>query len=382
MIVSGGVANVGNFPSTQNVTFSSTWQVDALGALRTSTTQNQEFYLPTVDNDTFFRWSELLNGTNSNTQYLANTSEIQMTSGNTSVGSAALQTFVRFKIVPGSSHVVYTTINFTANTTETGVTRRFGLFDTYNGMFWEQTANTLAVVVRRQLANGAVVEDRTYSNTFSVDPLNGTGPSGFNIFSHGLNNYYTFWFDFIGGRTGRIRFGTGVPSGPQICHVASYSGNNSNTVTFITDNSLPLRREIFNTTAQTVSPTFNLSSVAIEYESPTLFTSFPTTAYNILGYVPSTTLAPILTIGLRSGTPYSGSDIQPIDFSLVDQVNQGKNSNPATFFYQLIYNANVNGTYAYSGNGATSTTNIGRSSCQWTWANTATLSGEIGRAHV
>jgi hypothetical protein len=244
-------------------------------------------------------------------------------------------------------------------------------------MFWEQSANTLAVVVRRQVANGSVVEDRTYANTFNTDPLDGTGPSGFNIFSHGLNDYYTFWFDFIGGRTGRIRFGMGGPNGPQICHVASYGGNNANTLPFVTDNSLPLRREIFNTTAQANSPIFNMTAIAIEYESPTTFNSSPSSAYNIGGYIPASTLTPMLTIGLRAGAPYNGADITPSDFSIVDQNNQGKNNNPGTYFYQLIYNANVNGTYAYSGNSSASNTNIGRASKQWTWSNTATVNGGI-----
>jgi len=352
-----------------------TWSTDALGKLRISSTLNQDYFSPVVDDDTQFRWNQVLTGTNANSSFLANTSEIQMTSGNTASGSAVRQTYSRYKIIPGTSHVIYTTVNFTANTSETGVTRRTGMFDSFNGIFWEQSANTLAVVVRRQVANGSVIEDRTYSNNFSQDKLDGTGPSGFNIFSRGLNYYYTFWFDLIGGRTGRIRFGYGGPTGPQICHVASYSGNNALTTNFVTDNSLPLRREIFNSTSQAVSPTFNMSGISYQAEAPIAFNPSPTTAYNINGYVPSTTLAPILTIGLRSGALYASSDIEAGEFSIVDQNNQGKNQNPATFFYQVIYNANVNGTYAYSGNGSVSNTNIGRSAKMWTWGNTATISG-------
>ena len=261
-VVVQGSLQVNNFPATQNVQVLSnttnyvytqqapTWSVDALSKLRISSTLNQNFYSPVVDDDTSFRWTQILSGTNSNAMFLANTSEIQMSSGNSASGYAYRQTYTRFKIIPGTSHILYTTLNWEANTTETGVTRRSGLFDTMNGIFWEQTANTLAVVVRRTLANGALVEDRTYANNFNQDKLDGTGPSGFNMFAHGLNDYYTFWFDFIGGRTGRIRFGYGGPNGPQICHISSYSGNNANTIPFVSDNSLPIRREIFNTTIQ------------------------------------------------------------------------------------------------------------------------------------
>ena len=123
------VAN--GYPVTQNVSFSNqtvsfapTWQLDALSSLRTSVTQASDFFVPTVDDDTFFRWSQSLTGTNSNSQFLANTSEISLSSGNTATGNAVIQTYNRYKIVPGSSHVVYSTVNYEANTTETGITRR------------------------------------------------------------------------------------------------------------------------------------------------------------------------------------------------------------------------------------------------------------------
>jgi hypothetical protein len=379
--------NVGNIPATQNVQVLSnttnyvytqaapTWSVDALSKLRTSTTLNQDYYSPVVDDDTSFRWSQALSGTGANSSFLANTSEIQMTSGTSAGGYSYRQTYTKYKIIPGTSHSLYTTVNFEANNSDSGVTRRTGLFDVNNGMFWEQTANTLAVVVRRQQANGTITEDRVYANNFNTDKLDGTGPSGFNIFSAGLNKYYTFWFDFIGGRTGRIRFGIGSPIGPQICHTQSYTG--TLTTSFVNDNSLPLRREIYNNTSQSVAPVFNMTGISYQSEAPVSFNPSPATAYNINGFVPGSSLTPMLTIGLRAGNPWVGSDIRPNEFTIVDQNNQGRNSNPGTFFYQVIYNANVNSTYAYNGNNAVSQSNVGRSSQFWTWANTATVTGGL-----
>ncbi len=369
-------SNTTNYVYTQQAP---TWSQDPLGKIRTSATLNQDWYVPVVDDDTTFRWSQKLNGTNANSSFLANTSEIQMSSGNTAAGYAYRQTYSKFKIVPGTSHLVYTTVNFTANTTESGVTRRSGLFDPSNGIYWEHggvSANTLAVVVRRTVANGSVIEDRIYANNFTTDKLDGTGPSGFNIFTNGLNKYYTFWFDFIGGRTGRIRFGMGTPAGPQICHVQSYASPGL-TTNFITDNALPLRREIFNSSAQTNPPTFNMSGISFQAESPSSFNPSPASAYNVNGYVPGTTLTPIMTIGLRAGFPFQNSDISPGDFNLVDINNQGKNSTAATFLYTVVYNANVNSTYAYNGNNAVSNANTGRSSQYWTWSNTATVTGGL-----
>lgn len=418
--VTNGNINVDNFPLTQNVSFSNqsvsiynsnntpinntnpistqvvsnttnyvytqaapTWSTDALYKLRISSTLNQNWFVPVVDDDITFRWSQQLVGSQSSSTFLANTSEIQISSGNTATGSAIRQTFNKYKIVPGTSHTLYTTINFEANTTESGVTRRSGLFDQNNGIYWEQgygvgagSANTLAVVVRRTQANGLITEDRIYANNFNTDKLDGTGPSGMNIFTSGLNKYYTFWFDFIGGRTGRIRFGLGSPIGPQICHVQSYSASPI-TTNFINDNSLPMRREIFNNSVQTTAPTFNMTGISFQSEAPVSYNPSPASAYNINGYVPSTSLAAMMTIGLRAGAPYTGSDITPGLFSIVDMNNQGKNASPGTYFYQVIYNANVNGTYAYAGNSSVSNTNFGRSSKMWTWSNTSTVSGGL-----
>ena len=37
----------------------------------------------------------------------------------------------------------------------------------------------------------------------------------------------------------------------------------------------------------------------------------------------------------------------------------------------------MNSTYAYNGNSSVSNTNIGRASKQWTWSNTATVTGGL-----
>jgi hypothetical protein len=374
----GVQSNTTNYVYTQ---FAPTWSLDALNKVRTSATLNQDWFVPVVDDDVSFRWNQATSGTGAGSTFIANTNEIQMTSGTSASGYAYRQTYSKFKIVPGTSHIVYTTVNWEANTsTESGVTRRTGLFDQLNGIFWEQggvSANTLAVVIRKQNAAGVVSEDRIYANNFSVDKLDGTGPSGFNIFNSGFMKYYTFWFDFIGGRTGRLRFGMGTPIGPQICHVQSYTGAASSTTTFITDNSLPLRREVFNGASgsfTTTAPTYNMSGISFQSEAPSLFNPSPTTAYNANGFVPSTTaLTPILSIGLRAGVPWTGSDITPGEFNIVDINNQGKNSTAATFLYTIVYNANINGAAIYSNTTAGVNVTTGRSSQLWAWPNTATI---------
>ena len=63
--------------------------------------------------------------------------------------------------------------------------------------------------------------------------------------------------------------------------------------------------------------------------------SAPTTAYNTNGYIPGTSLTPIMSIGLRAGVPYQSADISPGEFNLVDINNQGTISTAATCIRQL-----------------------------------------------
>jgi hypothetical protein len=384
VVVSGNVS-ITSMPSFGNVVITSnnsspvltkyadSFQLDTLGRLRTGSIQTQSWFAPSIAGDVF-RFREKLNGTQSNSVFIANTSEVQITSGNTAAGYAIRQSNIRYKIVPGTSHAAYFTINFNANSSaNSSVTRRVGLFDDGNGLFWEQNANTLAVVVRRREANGNILEDRTYANSFNVDKLDGTGPSGFNIFTSGLDKYYTLWFDFTGGRSGRIRFGLGTTAGAQIAHAFNYAGLIS--TNFITDNSLPTRREIRNSVAQSVNPTFNLSGSVFNYEAPRSFNPNLATGSHLAGFVPNTTITPLLTLGIRPGGVFYRADLTMHEVSIIDTNNTGKNSNPASFYYEVHQNANVNSTYAYNGNGALSTSDQGQASKFWTWANTATVSG-------
>ena len=66
---------INNLPATQNVQvlsnttnyvytqFAPTWSLDALNKVRTSATLNQDWFVPVVDDDTSFRWSQATSGT-------------------------------------------------------------------------------------------------------------------------------------------------------------------------------------------------------------------------------------------------------------------------------------------------------------------------------
>ena len=91
-----------------------------------------------------------------------------------------------------------------------GNTRRWGMFDQANGIFFELT-DELAFVVRSSVS-GSVVE-RRFTRDNWIDPLDGTGISGFDLDVTKLNIY---WMDYQWLGAGVVRFGVIAPDGSRL----------------------------------------------------------------------------------------------------------------------------------------------------------------------
>jgi len=324
-----------------NVRIADGVEVDALSRIRTSFVEYQSFHVPSIEVDSNFVFSQNTNGTGANTVFNANTSEAILNSGTASGGFAYRQTRTKYKVIPGSSHSAFFTVNF--NGVTSGCTKRIGMFNVNHGMFWEiDSSGNLNVVVRRLGTTGSMTEDRVASTSFSIDKLDGTGPSGFNIFNAGLGKYYTFWFDFIGGRNGRIRFGLGTPVGPQIAHQFSYSG--TLTTPAITSTTLPIRAEVYNNTVQSSSPSLQMAGQVFNQESARKFAPSLATGNSVVGWASTSTLQPIIGISLRSAAPFNQQDISFESVTIQDLVNlDSKNSTYGAYLYQWILNPTIGG---------------------------------------
>ena len=325
-----------------NVRIADGVQVDTLSRVRTSIIEFQSHHVPSIEVDSNFTFSQNTNGTGANTVFNANTSEAILNSGTTSGGFAYRQTRTKYKIIPGSSHSAYFTVNFNGATS--GCTKRIGLFNVNHGMFWElDNSGNLNVVVRRANSTGSIYDDRVASTAFNIDKLDGTGPSKFNISTAGLDKYYTLWFDFVGGRTGRVRFGMGTPAGAQIVHQFSYSG--TNTAPAITSTTLPIRAEVYNNTVQSSSPSMAMAGQVYNQESAKRFQGSIATGNSVIGWASTTTLQPIIGISLRPTTPYSQQDIQMESFTIQDLNNlDTKNNTYGVYYYEWRLNPTIGGT--------------------------------------
>ena len=118
-----------------------------------------------------------------------------------------------------------------------GITKRFGHFDDDNGIFFEMNGADLFAVTRSNVTGTAV--DTQYPRTQWLDPLDGTGASGFNL---NLSKSQIFWLDLEWLGVGRTRCGFQINGQ----YIEIIRGNHTNVVdsVYMTTANLPVRYEV------------------------------------------------------------------------------------------------------------------------------------------
>jgi len=123
----------------------------------------------------------------------------------------------------------------------TGITRRVGYFDSFNGIFLQQAGTTVSFVVRTNIS-GVPSDDATVAqSSWNVDKLDGNGPSGKLLDVTKSQIFYTD-FEWLG--VGRVRVGFIIDGVYVLCHEID-NANNVVGVYMSTPN-LPVRYEISN----------------------------------------------------------------------------------------------------------------------------------------
>ena len=158
-----------------------------------------------------------------------------------------------------------TTISFSASAggvTEAGVTRRIGLFDDLNGVFFEivnsdgtdatydptgglNTSGAKFYVVHRTSTKGNTNppdEIRVEQTDFNVNQLDGSDAQAF---APDFNNLSRVWIDWPGGGAGTVEFGIYDDRGYRIvAHRIKLQNNNEFNVNATDGHKLPIRQEI------------------------------------------------------------------------------------------------------------------------------------------
>lgn len=182
-------------------------------------------------------------GVNGTTAYQINESAINLNVTTTSGDYIYRETKRVFPYQPGKSFL--SMLSFVFASGKTNLRQRIGLFNTQNGIFFEQSGNTNYFVLR-SYTSGSVSETRIAQSGWNYDKFDGTGITGRTLDTSKAN---IFWIDIEWLGVGDVRVGFVVDGRPEIAHI--FHGDNVNATTYMTTAILPLRQEIenLNTTA-------------------------------------------------------------------------------------------------------------------------------------
>ena len=183
-------------------------------------------------------WAESTSGT-ANSSFNENAGLVELDVGNTSGDEVIRETFKVFAYQPGKSLLVLST--FVMGAPKTGLRQRVGYFGADNGLYIEQDDTTISFV-ERSLVTGSLTETRVAQADWNIDPMDGTGFSGFTL---DLTKAQILWMDIEWLGLGTVRMGFVIDGKFVHCH--SFHHANLVTATYITTASLPLRYEITNT---------------------------------------------------------------------------------------------------------------------------------------
>jgi hypothetical protein len=198
-------------------------------------------------------------GTGSST-FLPNEASLELSTGGTASGAGYFrQTRLAWQTTSGRSLLIYMSQLF--GTAVTNARKRVGWFDNRNGIILEQTTVGVRLIKRTDISgsvdDSAVVEQANWN----IDPLNGTGPSGFTI---DWTRRQTMFMDIQYTGTGRGRVGFVIGGVITYCH--EFSSGNVALLSQIRTPNLPLRMEIENTGVASGTATMKITGMSISVE--------------------------------------------------------------------------------------------------------------------
>ena len=141
--------------------------------------------------------------------------------------------------MPGKSQLTFESFNFGA--ARSGTNKRIGLFDDYNGIFFQQSGDGELSLVLRSNVSGSVQNEIISQNNWNTDKCNGSGSSNFNL-DPTKTQLFTADFQWLG--VGRVRAGF-VHNGNAVIAHEFYNSNNKDSVYWSNPN-LPIRCELRN----------------------------------------------------------------------------------------------------------------------------------------
>ena len=224
--------------------------------------------------------------------------------------------------------------------------------------------NAVATIINTDTTTNRLTANYLFNPGVSASNVNGAS-----MVQTGYHMQHTYWIDFMGGRTNRVRFGKTSDYGKIVLHTFRFDGllgtayENAPTLTE--------RKEIYNIGTPTSLPSFTVMGNAFNVEANVDITPNFNMARNDAGIAFNTGEEfPILGLALRAGEPYQRADLQLQSLNITDLANIDTNKNKAAFSWRLVLNPSIQGTIPAS-------TNIGKASRQWAYTTANSVSGGI-----
>jgi len=216
---------------------SSPANADAFGRVRVSDNYTLADYSHVYGEET-----ELLTKTSGNASSITfdiNKAKAILTIGTGANDYTIHQSRMYHHYMPGKSQVTLQSFNFTG--ARSGTNKRIGLFDDYNGIFFQLSGDGSKQLVLRSDVSGSVYNEIIQQSDWNIDTCNGTGASNFNL---NITNTQLFYSDYQWLGVGRVRAGF-VHNGSFVVAHEFYNSNNKPSVYWSNPN-LPVRCELRN----------------------------------------------------------------------------------------------------------------------------------------
>lgn len=278
-------------------------QLDALGRLRISG-EHIIFSSTLKYNNEPFLWNDVSTGSGSSTY--STSQQLCNLSVTTNGDSYIRQTREYFQVYTGSSYMTIFSGNF--ESTPANVSKKMGIFDTSNGIYFENTSSGTSLVIRTNIT-GTVTNTSIPQSSWNIDTLDGNGPSKVNI---DWTKMQLFVMDYAWTGIGRLRIGVMINGSPVYCHIIE-GVNNLTTNTFSAP-SLPIRYEIVSTGG---SSTMKQQASTILVEDNNYYTGGITRSVNRGSSTKSISSNWTPLISIRLNSSYKRAKLQPIDFNLL-----------------------------------------------------------------
>lgn len=328
---------------------------DMFGRLRVATPFTLLDTKSIYDAQTYMWDDAQVTGSGTTSTHNANQASVTLAVSATTAGKRVRQTLQRPNYQPGKSHLMMFSAVVGAGVA--GITKRIGLFDDANGLFFEVVAGHINVV-RRSSFDGTVQEYPVAQTSWNVDTMNATSSSGIRLDTSKANIYY-ITFEWLG--VGDVEFGVVIDGKYRACHRMKHA--NRLTGVYMSTPNLPLRADITNDGTGAAAQ-LTVICGSIQSEGGAQATGYVRSIDRGINPLRARTDANVfVALAVRLNPLYSGATVQPLHVDIVTDsvevtlwklVQEPTFSGPALIYANTdSVQANIPGNTVYASGGVT-----------------------------